>query len=142
MLFNSDRRIVLDRASPVPLYYQIYRIISDYMKEPGVVGRKLPTEEAMMKVFDVSRATIRRALQALESSGQIARRRGRGTIVTNNASQEHLTTIRSFTEQMRLENHVPITQVVDVRKVPADSELAKRLGVTEGEELQIGRAHV
>jgi len=135
MLFNSDRRIVLDRASPVPLYYQIYRIISDYMKEPGVVGRKLPTEEAMMKVFDVSRATIRRALQALESSGQIARRRGRGAIVTNNASQEHLTTIRSFTEQMRLENHVPITQVVDVRKVPADLELAKRLGIAEGEEL-------
>ena len=42
MLFNSDRRIVLDRASPVPLYYQIYRIISDYMKEPGVVGRTAP----------------------------------------------------------------------------------------------------
>jgi GntR family transcriptional regulator len=36
---------------------------------------------------------------------------------------------------MRLENHVPITQVVDVRKVPADLELAKRLGITEGEEL-------
>ncbi|KUK81170.1 MAG: Transcriptional regulator, GntR family, partial [Mesotoga prima] len=28
MLFNADRRIALDRASPVPLYYQIYRIIS------------------------------------------------------------------------------------------------------------------
>lgn len=135
MLFDADRKIALDRSSPVPLYYQIYRIITDYMKEPGTVGRKLPTEEAMMKVFNVSRATVRRALQSLESSGQIARMRGKGTVVTNNATMEHLTTIRSFTDQMRLENHVPITQVVEVSTFSPDEELAKRLQIPQNEDV-------
>ncbi len=135
MLIDPERRISLDRRSPVPLYFQIFEIVSDYMKEPGAVGRKLPTEENMMKIFGVSRATVRRAIQALESTGQISRMRGKGTVVTEKASQELLTTIRSFTDQMRIEKHVPITKVVDVRHVTADKELAELLSVSEGEKL-------
>ncbi len=135
MLIDPEKRISLDRSSPIPLYYQIFEIISDYMKEPDAVGRKLPTEENMTKIFGVSRATVRRAIQALESTGQISRMRGKGTVVTNKASQELLTTIRSFTDQMRIEKHVPITKVVDIRHVAADKELADLLNVSEGEKL-------
>lgn len=135
MLLDPETRIALDRTSPVPLYYQICEITTDYIKKPEAIGRKLPTEEAMMKIFDVSRATIRRALQALESTGQISKLRGKRTVITNTASQELLTTIRSFTDQMRIEKHVPITKVVDIRHVPADKKLAELLNVSEGEKL-------
>jgi GntR family transcriptional regulator len=135
MLLDPEKRITLDRKSPVPLYFQIFEIISDYMKQPDAIGRKLPTEEAMMKIFDVSRATVRRAIQALESTGQISKMRGRRTVVANMASQELLTTIRSFTDQMRIEKHVPITKVVDVRHVTADLKLAELLDVAEGDNL-------
>lgn len=135
MVFNSDRRIQLDRSSPIPLYYQIYKILSDSMKKSDSVGKKLPTEERLMKIFNVSRDTVRRALQALENNGKISRTRGKGTVVTSSASQEQLTSIRSFTEQMRIENHIPITKVVEVKRIKANSELSKRLNVPEGDEL-------
>lgn len=135
MVFNSDRKIQLDRTSPIPLYYQIYRILSDSMKKRDSIGKKLPTEERLMKAFAVSRDTVRRALQALENSGKISRTRGKGTVITSSTSQEQLTSIRSFTEQMRIENHVPITKVVEVKKIKADSELSKRLKIPKGDEL-------
>ena len=42
----------------------------------------LPTELQYAKRFDVSRVTVRRALDMLERSGLITRQRGRGTIVS------------------------------------------------------------
>lgn len=135
MVFNLDRRIQLDRTSPIPLYYQTYKILSDSMKKSDSVGKKLPTEERLMKIFGVSRDTVRRALQALEQNGKILRARGKGTVVTSTTSQEQLTSIRSFTEQMRIENHIPITKVVEVGEVKADFEFSKRLNVPEGSEL-------
>jgi GntR family transcriptional regulator len=90
------------------------------MKKRDSIGKKLPTEERLMKAFGVSRDTVRRALQALENSGKISRTRGKGTVITSSTSQEQLTSIRSFTEQMRIENHVPITKVVEVKKIKAD----------------------
>jgi GntR family transcriptional regulator len=42
----------------------------------------LPTEQEYARRFEVSRATVRRALGLLERSGLLSRRRGRGTIVS------------------------------------------------------------
>jgi len=135
MFLDDKKKINLDRSSPVPLYYQICKILSDQLKDPEMLGTKIPAEEKLMKVFGVSRATIRRALQSLEMNGMIERVRGKGTKVISSTSLESLTTIRSFSEQMYIENHVPITQVIETSWIPTDDRFIEIFKIPEGEKI-------
>ena len=57
---------------------RIERLIADQAIKPGA---QIPTETDLAGEFNVSRTTIRNALNVLEQEGKIERTRGRGTIV-------------------------------------------------------------
>jgi len=71
----------LQRESPRPLYEQI----ADRLREGTVsslqAGAQLPTEEAMMETYGVSRSTIRKAVQRLVEEALLVRQQGKGTFV-------------------------------------------------------------
>ncbi|MEQ8701933.1 MAG: GntR family transcriptional regulator [Bauldia litoralis] len=73
----------------VPRYRQIEAILRDkiWTGELGP-GDQVPTEDDLTRLFSVSRATVRQALQILENDGLIYREVGRGTFV--NAIVEQL----------------------------------------------------
>lgn len=58
--------------------YRIRQYITD--KAPAS-GMQLPTEAEFCNMFQVSRSTVRHALERLEQAGMISRTRGRGTFV-------------------------------------------------------------
>lgn len=72
----------IDNDDPTPLYYQIYKSLKCALTE-GVlqVGSLLPTEKELEKTFAVSRVTIRKSVQMLESEGYVQKKAGLGTIV-------------------------------------------------------------
>lgn len=53
------------------------------------VGDTLPTENALSALFEVSRSTVRLALQRLENWGMVSRRRRRGTVLTAAEPRHH-----------------------------------------------------
>jgi len=72
----------VDRNSAIPLYYQVYtslkeRIVANEFK----ADEALPPERQLVKDYGVSRITIVKALDTLESEGFIRREHGRGTFV-------------------------------------------------------------
>jgi GntR family transcriptional regulator len=74
--------MTMDRESPMPLYYQLKRVLLSKI-ESGVLrpGDVFPTEQQIQETYDVSRTTVRQALGELEAEGKINRQRGRGTFV-------------------------------------------------------------
>lgn len=74
----------LDRASAVPLYYQLQELIRQQI-ESGVwtAGDSLPTEHELGRRHGVSRVCVRQALGILAADGAIVRRRGAGTFVAS-----------------------------------------------------------
>ena len=50
-------------------------------------GEKLPPERELAKQFDVSRPSLREAIQRLEAKGLLLRRQGGGTFVQNSLWQ-------------------------------------------------------
>ena len=79
------------RGAP-PLYAQIYRALKEDIAS-GVYGRgdTLPTEGELQARFQVSRITVRQAMQGLEQEGLIRRTRGKGTVVAGHRIEEVLT---------------------------------------------------
>ena len=72
----------IDRASPVPFYFQLAKILEQKIvtgRWPS--GEQLPSEPQMCKHYSVSRTTIRQALARLERRSLISRQAGRGTFV-------------------------------------------------------------
>lgn len=66
------------------LAHQVLEILSERI-DMGVysLDSQLPPENALVEEFGVSRATVRRALDILESSGKIIRRHGIGSFVSS-----------------------------------------------------------
>ncbi len=73
---------VIDRNSPVPLYFQLKQIFLSNI-ETGVwpSGSLIPGELDIAQDYGLSRTTVRQTFKELVSEGQLLRQRGRGTFV-------------------------------------------------------------
>src|SRR6267154_2436059 len=69
-----------------PKYAQIVNTIQRRIQEGAYpLGAVLPSETQLIREFGVSRPTVVRALQLLQSQGWIDREHGRGSYVRNRA---------------------------------------------------------
>jgi len=98
------------------------------------VGGPLPPEFTLMRMFGVSRFTIREALAELRARGLIASRRGLGTVVVRAAPQEAaFSETYESVEEFLAGVVLPIT-TLDITDVVADSALAAQLRCEEGRQ--------
>lgn len=69
----------IDRQSATPYYRQLFAVLKRRLST-GAIARdeKLPSENELCTEFGLSRATVRQALQLLESHGLVTRVPGRG----------------------------------------------------------------
>ena len=76
----------IDEKLRTPLYHQIYILIRDKILSGAYPnGELIPTEKQLEHTFNVSRITVKRALDELAKEGLVTRQRGRGTMVTYTA---------------------------------------------------------
>ena len=122
--------------SPAPYYQQLYTILrKEIVDGCWTPGDMLPSEKELIDQFEVSRITVRQALEMLVNDGLIYRRRGRGTFVAVPKIEQGLNRIVSFTEDMRQRGLHPGTEILFAGLEPASAELADKLDVAPGEEL-------
>ncbi len=73
---------VLDRTSPVPLYFQLKQIIIDKIeRNEWDPGQPIPSEQELQDLYGLSRTTVRQALSELVIEGRLVRQRGKGTFI-------------------------------------------------------------
>ncbi|AEH51432.1 GntR family transcriptional regulator [Pseudothermotoga thermarum] len=73
---------MLDRNSPIPLYVQLRELIKEkILKGEWKEGEKIPGEYDLMEQYQVSRATVREAIEGLIKEGLLVRKHGYGTFV-------------------------------------------------------------
>ena len=93
---------------------------------------KLPSENDLAKKFDVSRVTIRRALQSLESESIIYRCQGLGSFVSDERAPHNLVRLTDFNEDMAKAGLKASSEVRDFITVDAPAWLAGILDIDEG----------
>lgn len=107
----------LDHA--VPKYEITYRTILDRLKSGRYpVGSRIPTEGELARHFDVSRVTIRRALDMLVQDGYVESRQGSGyTVLTLSPASD--TCLTSFTDAMLRAGREPTSKLISITTSPA-----------------------
>ncbi len=69
-------------SGPVPLYYQVLEVLRERIVSGAYPpSGQLPTDDALLREFQVSRHTVRVAMQQMVIEGLIERFAGRGTFV-------------------------------------------------------------
>ena len=107
------------------------------------VGDLLPTERQLMQEYQVSRVSIRKAIEELVALKLIEKRRGSGTYVTHKAIIHQLNPLRGGLEWAQHEGVVLPNQILASPNLYADSEIANQLNLdTTDRVYQIKRLRI
>ncbi len=120
-------------STRLPLYAQVEDILAARISSGALpVGTQLPSEEKLIREFNVSRTTIRATIQNLVRQGLVEIRRGRGTFVASPRIVQELTELTGFVEDMWVLGLIPTARVLSREIVPAAPLVAEKLGVPSG----------
>ncbi len=127
----------LDKNTPVPLYYQLKKLLIDEINNKRLkVGDSIPTEAEFSEYLNISRPTIRQALSELVSEGYLQRLKGKGTFVSRPKIDERFFQhLQSFNNEMLQKGLNPSTKVLDLKVIKGIAGICEKLNVDVEEEL-------
>lgn len=129
-MVSATMRDRVSHQSKSPLYQQIYQLLRNkILAGHWDVDDMMPSEAELVEQYQVSRATIRQAMDELVSDGLIYRQQGKGTFVSPPNVEQGLVRIVSFTEDMRQRGLQPGTKLISAGLMPATSVLAQNLQI-------------
>ncbi|TCS81827.1 GntR family transcriptional regulator [Tepidibacillus fermentans] len=125
---------VIDKESRIPLYYQLMEIIIDEI-ESGKLREndQIPSERELCEKYDISRATVRQAIQELEKEGYLYKQHGKGTFVSPKEFKQDLLHFYSFTEEMKKLGKTPTSRVIKFEVIESDAKIAKKMNISIGD---------
>lgn len=127
--------LVVDRFSPVPLYYQVATRLQEMIESGQLpVGSRLENEVYLADHLGVSRPTLRRAISYLVERGLLVRKRGVGTHVVKPKVRRPVE-LSSLYDDLRKSGRAPRTDVLRLEVRPASDAVAHALGLPEGTEV-------
>lgn len=110
------------------MYVQVKESIINLIKEGEFKdGDKIPTEEELQQKYQVSRATIRRALDDIEREGIIFRRQGAGTFVRHKLIKPDLLKLTGFSQIMKARGIIPSYKTLKVEIIIAPLKVKELL---------------
>ncbi len=111
-------------------YVRIYNYLLGLIGHELSAGDKIPSERELCERFEVSRMTVRQAVDGLVNDGILVRKQGRGTFVAHQKMDLQLR-ITSFGQEMRMRGMVPSTRVLACEEVEAGASVASSLALDD-----------
>ncbi len=116
--------------STVPRYLRVYGSLKNQMETGDYkVGDFLPAEPELQKLFNVSRTTVRKAVELLAQEGFLSIRQGRGTEVLDFKATQKLQYVTSFSETLREKGFAVRSRDVTLDFVAAPRSVAADLKI-------------
>ncbi len=122
--------------SMLPKYYLIKReLIAKIDGEKIKTDEAIPPERELMEIYNVSRITVRRAVDELASEGYLYKIQGKGTFVKGNTRTTGLTYVTSCTKEIMQQGFVPTRKTISIDIEQCTKKLAHVLQIEDGEDV-------
>lgn len=120
-----------NQENQLPMYYQIQQALKKKIEEDWQPGDVIPSERELSEQFQVSRMTVRQAVNGLVDAGFLVRKRGSGTFVMERKVEQTLHGVTSFSEEMKARGLTPSNQPVSFQIIPSDEKVAHQLHLSQ-----------
>jgi DNA-binding GntR family transcriptional regulator len=122
---------------PEPLWIQAVTLIRQQIDDGALkAGSRLPPERELCLQLNISRVTLRKALNNLVEAGVLNAAHGRGWYVARSlTSREWPNTLESFSETAARMGLEPQSRVLRAEAVPASLDEAEELSIAPGTDL-------
>jgi GntR family transcriptional regulator len=133
------QNFILNRTDPLPLYAQLKEGLRFWIEqglEDGSLAQndQIPPEYELAERFQVSRITVKRALDDLAAEGLVYSRQGKGTFIAGR-KVDHDLGLFSHTVMMEKLGLAPSSQILEAALIPAPAKVAQCLEIEEGNEV-------
>ncbi|RWZ60619.1 GntR family transcriptional regulator [Halobacillus fulvus] len=125
---------MLNKKSPLPMYYQIEEDLKQKMSNGDYApGDVIPSERELSELYRVSRMTVRQAITNLVNEDILYREKGKGTFVAEQKIEQPLQGLTSFTEDMKQRGMEASSRLIGFDQVEAPADVFRKLELNEGE---------
>lgn len=126
----------IDKDNAAPLYSQLIDIIIEKIENGEYKGNdKVNSERELCQKYDISRSTVRQAIQELTREGYLYSVQGKGTFISPEKFKQNLLNFYSFTEEMKKQGKTPKSKVLDFEIINSDEILSEKMKINKGEKL-------
>ncbi|ARK32415.1 GntR family transcriptional regulator [Halalkalibacter krulwichiae] len=127
---------LIDKDGVIPLYHQLKTLLKGQIEEEvWKVDEMIPSERELSEQFEISRMTVRHAINDLVNEGILYRKRGMGTFVAKPKINQGLTKLSNFTSDMEQRGLKPGAKVLHVKVIPATKKIAELLQIKENDNV-------
>ncbi|MEI5993659.1 GntR family transcriptional regulator [Candidatus Enterococcus mansonii] len=126
--------------SSEPLYIQLAHLIENKILS-GIFsyGEKIPSEGDLVTEYNLSRVTVRKALQKLADEGIVEKKQGKGAYVAFPVYKETFSAGGSFTSSGKTTQNNPTSQILSKENLSLSDSLKIELGFKEPDVIMVKR---
>ncbi|RAK08962.1 GntR family transcriptional regulator [Halanaerobium saccharolyticum] len=108
----------INKNSPLPLYYQLKEsILTAVQNREFEVGERLPSERELAEYNNISRMTVKKAVDILVDNGYLIRKQGSGTFVNDYQQSYSISPLLSFTKEMEKKGLNYTTRILNFAEI-------------------------
>lgn len=126
----------IDPYNALPKYYQLASILRQKIDDGEWEPRSsIPSERQLEQIYNISRTTIREAIDHLVRQGFLYREHGRGTFVSPQKLQKGLMELTSFSEDLLKRGIMPGQIILDLSWLVPPAKILQKLELPAGSEV-------
>ena len=112
----------LDKKSSIPYYVQIKEDLLERIRDATYrPGQRIPSEQALAEEYQVTRTTVRKALDEMKREGVIRTEKGKGSVGSNSRIEQSLLQFYSFGREIGTTGEAAASRVIKVGRFPPPS---------------------
>ncbi|HFJ8521870.1 TPA: GntR family transcriptional regulator, partial [Enterococcus faecium] len=116
---------MLDTNAQLPLYLQLKEILKNKINTGEYPeNTKIPAESELIESYEVSRITVRKAVEELVEEGYLLKKQGKGTFVNRHKVFRKIEYVMGFSESCKSNGFTPTSIVLERKIIPATEGMA------------------
>ncbi len=130
----------LNKDCSISLYQQLADGIKKDIAEGKLKeGERIMTETELSRTYDISRITVRKAIEILVEDGVLIKKQGIGTFVASKRLTRNMGVFTGFTQNCETDGKKPGTRLLSASLEDPSGNDEKHLGIREGEKVIVIR---
>lgn len=124
----------MTKKSEIPLYQQLAHSIKKAVDEQKLKENdKIPAENEFCKIYDLSRTTVRQALDILEKDGYIYKLKGKGSYVSTPKIYQNRSSFSKFYDDIRSLGKIPVSKIISLKVKVANAYVKEKMQLEEND---------